>query len=457
MKIDRNIIQFQQDKAQFDKDLFYVLSKGKFDFSNREFQNEYRVNSMGLRDDEESLAKPEIIVLGDSYAMGWGVDQDSTFAEQLQKSTGMKVLNAGISSYGTAREMLLLQQLDLSNLKYLIIQYCNNDVEENKDFAANENVLSISSREAYDNICKDAKKVNNYYFMKHFSSLGNSIFFDKQNPSYRPIEDFIERKEPTDEIKNKSGVDLFMNVLLHSKELQEVPEIIIFPLDDQPYHYFIDDLEAHLSSTADSNSREIASKITLLDQSEVLQKEDYYLLDQHIKASAHQKIASSLKNIIEEKSQTFDYAFTQTLTFDSDSSVSEGIFKMDSTKEWGPSISVELKQQMLDSGFSTLEIDYELRSPNQTTGMIVVSVDSKENIFWYGKKTIESHLAAIDTLWKKVSLRVPLYDIERKLSDHEKTIAKIFYWNIDKEDISIDNLTVRLRKEQEVIYHFDNF
>jgi len=40
----------------------------------------------------------------------------------LEKNTNRKVLNAGISSFATVREMILLNRLDTSNLKYLIIQ-----------------------------------------------------------------------------------------------------------------------------------------------------------------------------------------------------------------------------------------------------------------------------------------------------------------------------------------------
>ena len=74
-----------------------------------------------MRDDEESLKAPEVIVLGDSVAMGWGIEQNETMAQQIEAMAGLKVLNAGISSYGTVREMKLLNRLDLSRVKYLVI------------------------------------------------------------------------------------------------------------------------------------------------------------------------------------------------------------------------------------------------------------------------------------------------------------------------------------------------
>ncbi|HEY6505513.1 MAG TPA: hypothetical protein VIZ28_16175 [Chitinophagaceae bacterium] len=48
--------------------------------------------------------------------------------------TGEKVLNAGMSSYGTARELKNLYRLDTSGLQTLIIQYGRNDEVENEQF-----------------------------------------------------------------------------------------------------------------------------------------------------------------------------------------------------------------------------------------------------------------------------------------------------------------------------------
>jgi len=72
---DWNIIQMDSRCAQYDSSLFYTLKPGSFQFENREFTNDFKVNRLGLRDDEKSLNMPKAIVLGDSYAMGWGVDK----------------------------------------------------------------------------------------------------------------------------------------------------------------------------------------------------------------------------------------------------------------------------------------------------------------------------------------------------------------------------------------------
>ncbi|MFP5462523.1 MAG: CidA/LrgA family protein, partial [Gammaproteobacteria bacterium] len=44
-----------------------------------------------------------IVVIGDSHAMGWGANDEETFAAQLQALSGRPVYNLGVASYGTAR------------------------------------------------------------------------------------------------------------------------------------------------------------------------------------------------------------------------------------------------------------------------------------------------------------------------------------------------------------------
>src|SRR5690606_12788483 len=119
-------------------------------------------NSLGVRDDEGSLRNPAIIVLGDSHGMGWGVEHHQRFSEVIEKKLNTTVLNTSITSYGTYRETKLLNELDLSSCKLLIIQYCNNDLEENLANLARDQKPSIESF-GFD-VAERQNTINNTYF-----------------------------------------------------------------------------------------------------------------------------------------------------------------------------------------------------------------------------------------------------------------------------------------------------
>lgn len=76
-----------------------------------------------------------IAVIGDSHAMGWGVNDLETFSAHLQQLTGRPVYNLGVASYGTSRELIRLENSGVLNkTDIVIIQYCNNDYNENMGF-----------------------------------------------------------------------------------------------------------------------------------------------------------------------------------------------------------------------------------------------------------------------------------------------------------------------------------
>jgi len=164
---DQAFIQYLPECYRYDDLLTYTLRPGICSFAGREFDTQVSVNSLGVRDDEASIQSPEILVLGDSIAMGWGVQQGETFADILEGETQNRVLNMGISSYGTVREMEIAKRVNTEKLKVLIIQYSSNDLRENKTFFDSGNILPISSRDYYEKEAQDHLQLVKYYFGKH--------------------------------------------------------------------------------------------------------------------------------------------------------------------------------------------------------------------------------------------------------------------------------------------------
>lgn len=283
MKYGRQIIQYEPEMATYNEALFYKLKPGTFQFKNREFDTTFNVNSLGVRDDEASLNNPEIIVLGDSHAMGWGIEQEETFAELLQNSTEKKVLNTAISSYGTAREFKLLEQVNTDSLQYIIIQYCDNDYKENHSYYHNSNVLKISSKEVYDKLSSDQRAKGNYYIFKHVLKFPKLIL--NANTKEEPTE-----KSPKDEIT------VFLNVIKQAKILNDKIKIIVVNINGRKTtNHFISNLRQTLQN---EEWKELAKHIVPLDISSGLTTEKYNVLDDHMNANGHAFVASELEKLI---------------------------------------------------------------------------------------------------------------------------------------------------------------
>ena len=284
----RNIPAYQMGLGKYDPDLFYTLRPGQKVNSNLEFSNHYQVNSQGTRDDETSLDFPEIIMLGDSHTMGWGVEQNETFSNILEKKTEKKVLNTGIVSYGTAREFLMFKKIKTDSCKTIVWQYCSNDMRENKSFIENRNQLKISSEEEYQFKYKRNFLQANYYPFKYcFETLGHQFRRARHRQKFRDLPKVDLPKQ----------IDYFFSII---KLLQEDfdGKIIIFNLEsfDTTDQYYL-----AFKRYVEENNLE---HIQLMDLSSILKKEDYFIIDGHINVSGHQKVSEAIFRKIESESKS---------------------------------------------------------------------------------------------------------------------------------------------------------
>lgn len=112
-----------------------------------EFAVTYRINSLGLRNEEFEVKKPKdtfrILMLGDSYTFGIGVELEETFAKQLEKTLverhpekNIQIINAGVSSYSPIIHYLFLMN---QGLKYdpdlVILNYDISDVQDDYKYS----------------------------------------------------------------------------------------------------------------------------------------------------------------------------------------------------------------------------------------------------------------------------------------------------------------------------------
>ena len=94
-----------------------------------------RHNSLGLRDIEHDAApRPTIAFIGDSFVWGYDVEQNVRFTEVLRpKMPDRRIVNAGVTAYGTDQELLLLLRLwDRIKPDVVVLMVCvDNDRKDN--------------------------------------------------------------------------------------------------------------------------------------------------------------------------------------------------------------------------------------------------------------------------------------------------------------------------------------
>lgn len=293
---DRNIVQYDASLATYDPSLFYKLKPGiSGQFSNAEFDTKIDANSLGLRDDDPSLHKPAVICLGDSYAMGWGVQQREAFPAQLETMSGMKVLNGAMSSFGTVREMIRLRMLDTTALKYLVIQYCINDFDENDQFLQHSRRLPISSHAAYDSLVQMQHWNAHYFPGKVFLTIGQ-IFLKMQINKLHP---FFSLKDGQHDIPDsKLQAAKFLEVLNGPGiDLQKVKVIVVF-VDDYVFRDSTFPEEVELLAQQQAYKQKFAAGLRIINMYKHLSEQDYYHLDSHIRFSGHKKTAEKLWEVI---------------------------------------------------------------------------------------------------------------------------------------------------------------
>ncbi|MFC1809119.1 SGNH/GDSL hydrolase family protein [Candidatus Omnitrophota bacterium] len=278
--------QYEEAMSLYDSELTYTLKpNATFYFSNPEFNTKFTTNSQGLRDTETSLQEPEIICIGDSYTMGWGVEQQEAFPQVLSSLTGKSILNAGVSSYGSVREMKLLDRLDTSNLRYLIIQYDGNDYPENNVFY-NTTELPIMNNSTYNDVKKIYRNRIRYYPGKHF--LFALVYLKgviTKTPISRPRVRTYFRKEQ----KSKSSeTQAFLNALMNASSVDLTKVQLLFFASKK----FINELKDEVNKSPYPDY--IKNALYVPKPTKYKYPEFHFIIDGHLNAKGHAFIAKQI-------------------------------------------------------------------------------------------------------------------------------------------------------------------
>lgn len=290
MRKDRPIVQFRPDCAVYDAGVTYTLKpSARCVIEAREYAVEYAANRAGLRDDEEALDRPTIVFAGDSHGMGWGVAAAESFPKKVGANLGVKTLNTAISSYGTARELAMVERLNLGDFKALVIQYCENDFDENT-YLVNVGRLDILPEAKYRALVEEHADDTGYYpgrYVRNLLSIARLAMPWRKPPPLAPDTNAMEARA-------------FLEVLLRHLPLLQDKAVVVLELNEHNRNdtKFITALNLLLNEPRFAALKPLVS---VVDASTVLTAQDYYLLDDHMRPSGHAKVATLIEGELKRR------------------------------------------------------------------------------------------------------------------------------------------------------------
>ena len=276
---NRVVWQAKKDCVEYDEQLIYVPRINfTCEFNNVEYKTNLNFDEQGRKSNYRKILKKNltdlefnngIAVLGDSIAMGYGVNDNQVFSALLEKKIKRPVYNLAVSSYATDREIIRLSKSKLINtVDTIIIIYSDNDIGEN--LATN----NLSSK-------KNAQELFNKIISNEFDS------FNKFRKMVRyaiqiPLQ---ELRRKTHYIDWRKHEEQFINVLrrypfIHDKKIY----VIVVPTSLERRNYY--------KNFEPKYYKEYKLEFLYVQN----EKEDYYLIDGHPNYKGHEKIADFIYN-----------------------------------------------------------------------------------------------------------------------------------------------------------------
>jgi hypothetical protein len=293
----RDILQYNRGISAYDSGLFYRMKpSSRALFSNIEFSDSILTDARGFRQ-QDTAGTPayRILCLGDSYTLGWGVPYRQSYPFLLSASIGLPVLNTGMSSYGTAREVASVRGLPMDSVSAVVIQYSYNDQPENDRFRENGFSLVVSPPSVYDSACRSLQWSRFYFpgkylltISKIFLGLQLHHWLESRRGSAAGIQDSSLEKKYNDMAEG------FLAVVKRSGWNFNKLHLYVFDVCEYESmnDLFAQALEKKLALK--ENRDFFKEHLHVLHLAGRLQPADYYILDGHVRASGQQKIAAML-------------------------------------------------------------------------------------------------------------------------------------------------------------------
>jgi hypothetical protein len=273
-------IQFRPDCSEPDSELLYRLRPGRCRFATDEFDSEVRVSGRHLREDRV-VGSPDLVFLGDSYTLGWGVEREASFPAIVSRGLWMQEVVAANSSYGTVRELLLLRRLDLSDFGTVILQYCTNDIEENREFIRSRGYVP-SPPEVYGKWVAVAGRIDRKRMLAHARHWFSFLWSDLWSAAVG-----TERTEAT-VVTPEEHAEALLEVLdAFRSDLRGRP-VLVFAADMGPGEVsFVRAINEGVTSTRLPTVKALPATLDVIP-------EDLFRLDRHWRPRGHEAVAAAL-------------------------------------------------------------------------------------------------------------------------------------------------------------------
>jgi lysophospholipase L1-like esterase len=274
-----------RDCVQFNETLLYEPKSGQCKFQNPEFATTPRFDERKLRrtariSSDVRLYSSRLLVLGDSHTMGWGVEDNETYPSVLAARYGVDTLNLGVSSYGTARELLRLRSLKLlEDADALLIQYCENDLPENVRFVSHQGPPHHAVEEFEKLVSYTPAAIGPV-------NVTVTLLRIVRDDIVNNLRWMLSRRTGA----SQSAAEIFVRVLEQFPELDNREILVIEVSGFGPQSSFLQDLE----KLRRPNLRVIYND---------LRAEDFYRLDDHLTPAGQAKLAQQIAAAIARQAE----------------------------------------------------------------------------------------------------------------------------------------------------------
>src|SRR5262249_45937748 len=202
----------------------------------------------------------------------------------IGQRTALRTLNTGVSSYGTARELLGLKRVDLSQARYLIIQYSDDDFGENRAFVASGGRLKVRNQRDYESIVSRHLNTARYYpgkYIRLFLPMIRDRNVDV--PGSRDLQ---------------AEVEAFLGTLLLSPVRLNNLQIVVFEME--PHPPWTSGFLARLAAEAATDRYPSSIRwIKVVDLASHLSPDSFFFYDDHLTATGHRNVADALVEVLQ--------------------------------------------------------------------------------------------------------------------------------------------------------------